>query len=84
VSVKAPGLSEPLPLDIAQRGGRPLVFRAEVLVEGRNSDGFAISRVIFLMDGAGRRQEHARAGWEKWRVVDSLVKFFQEFFGVLF
>jgi hypothetical protein len=53
-------------------------------MEGRDSDSFAISCVVMLMDGAGRREKHARAGREERGVVDPLVEFLQEFFGVLF
>ena len=53
-------------------------------MKSRDSDSFAISCVVMLMDGAGRREEHARAGREERGIIASLVKLFQEFFGVLF
>ena len=53
-------------------------------MKGRDCDSFAISCVVMLMDGAGRREKHARAGGEERGVVYPLVEFFQEFVSVLF
>ena len=53
-------------------------------MKSRNCHGFAISRVVFLMNRTGGGKKHTRAGGKKWRVVDSLVKGLQEFFGMVF
>ena len=53
-------------------------------MKGRDGDSFAISCVVVLMDGTGRRKKHARAGREEGGVVDPLIEFLQEFFSVLF
>ena len=53
-------------------------------MEGRYGYSFAISCVVVLMDSTGRRDKHARTGGKKGGVIDPLVEFFQEFFGVLF
>ena len=53
-------------------------------MEGRYGYSFAISCVVLLMDSTSSRDKHARTGGKKGRVIDPLIKFFQEFFGVLF
>jgi len=65
VTIETRGFREPLPGDIAQCGWGPRIFGTKVLVKSGNCDGFTISCMIVLMNGAMRGDEHTRAGREK-------------------